>query len=532
MKPPVSTFWLWIWLLALTGLRLCLLPQLELMPDEAYYFMWAERLDWAYYSKGPGVAAAIWAGTQLFGETEFGVRFWSPILAFGTSVFLYLLGCRLCNPAVAFWTVVVLNLSPIFNVGSVLMTVDPLLIFFWTAGLYFFLLAVEREPEFSIWWFLSGLALAAGFLSKYTNIFMLIGVVLFLLLTKELRRSFFRPGFWTLILGFLPGLIPPLLWNKENNWITFIHMPVRGGIGGEMAIRPGEFLEFLGVHFGVYSPLFFLLILGSLGCGWKAARWDRNVRFLLCFGLPVCLMYFILSLNYAGEANWTASGMITLGILAVSIWLPRVEAGGWMRPYALATLLVAAVMSALVLNTEVVRSIGIPWAYKKDPSGRLRSWGVTAKGIEEVQDAAEARIGAPVFLITNKYQTAAELDFYLPNETPYFPEYPHVFIPESPMIQNQFSFWNRYDRNIEVNEEERGIYGLDARNGIGEESVNPFIEKSALYITDYPEEIPIAPITDAFMSTEYLGELRVKRRGLPVRTFRIFLCHSYKAPLS
>jgi len=529
MKSPVSPLWLLIWLIALTALRLFLLPQVELMPDEAYYFMWSERLDWAYYSKGPGVAAVIWAGTQLFGENEFGIRFWSPIFALGTSLLLYLLGRRVCNPAVAFWTVVILNLTPIFNVGSVIMTIDPISIFFWTAGLYCFWRAVEREPAFSLWWFLTGLALACGFLAKYTNLFLLIGVVLFLLCTRELRRSFLRPGFWTMIVGFLPGLIPPLLWNKANDWITLIHLRDRGGIGGGMAIRPGDFFEYLGVHFGVYSPLFFLLVLGSLGCGWAAARKERGPRFLLCFGLPLLIFYFLLALNDAGEANWTAPGMITLGLLTVSIWLPRIEAGGWTRPYAVATLVVAAAMSVLVLNTEVTRAIGIPWPYKNDPSGRLRAWEATAKGIQEVQDAVEARIGVPVFLITNKYQTAAELDFYLPDQEPYFPGYPQVFIPESQMIQNQFSFWKRYDGFVEVTEEEKQALGLDDPSFEEYAGINPFLDCSALYITDYPEEIPvISPITNAFISTEYLGELKVTRRGMPVRTFRIFLCHSYE----
>jgi len=529
MKSPVPTFWLWFWLLALTGLRLWMLPQMELSPDEAYYFMWSERLDWAYYSKGPGVAAAIWAGTQLFGVNEFGIRFWSPILSLGTTFFVWLLARRIYDSRIAFWTVVSLNLLPLFNVGSLLMTIDPLSIFFWTSGIYFFWRATEKEPRFSLWWLLTGLALACGFLSKYTNLFLLIGVVLYLLLTPGLRRSFLRPGFWTMLVGFLPGLIPPMLWNLKNDWITLVHLRERGGIGGGMAIRPGDFFEYLGVHFGVYSPLFFLLVLGCLACAWKAARQERGPRFLLCFGLPLLIFYFLLALNDAGEANWTAPGMITLGIVTVAVWLPRIEAGGWIRPFAVATLVVAAVMSALVVNTEIVRIAGIPWPYKNDPSGRLRAWTATAEGIQEVQDAARERIGVPVFLITNKYQTGAELDFYLPDQAPYYPGYPQVFIPESQMIQNQFSFWNRYDGFIEVSEEERAALGLEQDPSFTEyDGINPFIGCSALYITDYPEETPISPITNAFISTEYLGEVRVSRRGLPVRSFRIFLCHSYQ----
>ena len=47
----------------------------ELESDEAHYWMWSDRLAPAYFSKGPGVAVAIRAGTALFGAHEFGVRF-------------------------------------------------------------------------------------------------------------------------------------------------------------------------------------------------------------------------------------------------------------------------------------------------------------------------------------------------------------------------------------------------------------------------------------------------------------------------
>ena len=137
---------------ALTALRLLLIGQFELFPDEAYYFMWSERMDWSFFSKGPGVAAAIWLGTHLFGVSEFGIRVLSPLLAFGTSSILWLLGRRLYYDSIALWTVLLVNLLPIFTVGSVIMTIDPLSIFFWTAALYTSWRALEESPEFSRWW--------------------------------------------------------------------------------------------------------------------------------------------------------------------------------------------------------------------------------------------------------------------------------------------------------------------------------------------------------------------------------------------
>ncbi len=57
--------------------------------------------------------------------------------------------------------------------------------------------------------------------------------------------------------------------------------------------------------------------------------------------------------------------------------------------------------------------------------------------------------GEPVFLIGNKYQTASMLSFYLKDPRIEDPGHPPVYIPESQDIQNEFSFWPRYDEFVE-----------------------------------------------------------------------------------
>src|SRR3981081_3248158 len=85
-----------IWfLVALTVIRWFAAASFELSPDESYYYLWAQHPDFCYYSKGPGVAMAILASTSLLGPTEFGIRFFSPLLGLGTSILVYFLALRL-----------------------------------------------------------------------------------------------------------------------------------------------------------------------------------------------------------------------------------------------------------------------------------------------------------------------------------------------------------------------------------------------------------------------------------------------------
>src|SRR5262245_66010067 len=78
----------WIFIGALTLVRLSMLGSTDLEFDEAHYWRWSERLAPGYFSKGPGIAFAIRASTTVFGGNEFGVRFFSPVLAGVTGLLL------------------------------------------------------------------------------------------------------------------------------------------------------------------------------------------------------------------------------------------------------------------------------------------------------------------------------------------------------------------------------------------------------------------------------------------------------------
>ena len=263
-------------LLILTGLRLAFIGQNELSPDEAYYHEWSQRLDSCYFSKGPGIALTMRASTAIFGHSEFGVRFFAPILALGTSLLLFWLARRIFDARIAFWTVVLVNVTPIFNVGGLIMTIDPLSIFFWTATLCTVWLALEKSPAFSLWWPASGILIGLGWLCKFTNAMQLLSVFLLLLLTPKYRPELRRGGFWSMLLVFLPFVWPIYRWNVEHGWPTTHHLAARGGL--ETAWYKfdwSSFGQFLGAHFGVYSPLIFAAMAWALiaSCKDSIARW-------------------------------------------------------------------------------------------------------------------------------------------------------------------------------------------------------------------------------------------------------------------
>src|SRR5438046_8442377 len=119
----------WFFIIAITIVRLTLLATADLEFDEAHYWMWSQRLEPAYFSKGPGVAFAIRASTILFGANEFGVRFLSPLLGAGSTLLLFYIARKFFDARAGLWSVIALNATPIFNIGNFVMTIDPLSLF-------------------------------------------------------------------------------------------------------------------------------------------------------------------------------------------------------------------------------------------------------------------------------------------------------------------------------------------------------------------------------------------------------------------
>lgn len=517
--------WLLVgFLVALTAFRLCYIGQVELSPDEAYYFQWAQRPDLSYFSKGPGVAAAIWLGTRLFGENEFGVRVLSPLLALGTSLLMFSFARRLYSEPVAIWTVLMMNLIPIFQAGGLVMTIDPLSIFFWMAALYTCWLALERSPAFSLWWPATGALIGLGFLAKYTNAMQLLSVVLLLALTPKYRSALVRPGFYAMLGTFALLTLPPLVWNARHDWVTLTHLGARGGLNSGFRVDAGEFFSFLGAHFGVYSPLIFVGMLGAIWAGWRKARHQFKSRFLLAFTLPLFALYFTLALKQAGEANWTAPAMLSLAPLAVAFWRERAVEHRWARVSVAAALVLAAIMSVFTVDSEMLRRLGISLPYERDPTARLRGWRTAAESIGALRKRFEAEHGQPVFLIANKYGTAASLAFYLPEKRTEAPGHPPLYVPESPVPENQYYFWPRYDENVAP---PAGVLPQDAYY-TEELGYNPFLGRTALYITDRAEERPPSMIKRGFERVEMIACIDFKRRELPLRQLRVFACYNYR----
>src|SRR5213593_2236235 len=496
-REMTTTRAVWFFIVALTAIRLSMLATTDLEFDEAHYWMWSERLAPAYFSKGPGIAFVMRTSTAVFGANEFGVRCFSPVLAAATSLLLLYFARRLFSATAGLWAVIALNVTPIFNIGAFLMTIDALSVFFWLAAMFTFWLALEKSPHFSWHWPLTGLLIGFGFLSKYTNAFELVSILAVLALAPRLRREFARPGLYFLLGMFALCTVPPITWNAQHAWITLTHLRSRGGIEQGFGFHPAEILSFVGEHFLAYSPFLFLALAWGVIGSWRRVNQQFKVLFLMWFGLPVFLFYLLLSVNKSAAPNWDGLAFLGFGLLAIHFWWEKLERSVMLRIAAVAAMLVGLSMSIVALNTDLLRTVGYKFK-RSDPSDRMRGWNSATNALEKIRNDLETKLGEKLFLIADARDRASEISFYLRDRRVEGPGHPPVYIPESQDMVNQFSFWPRYDEFVEL---KPGTPRPEGEAYTEENGINLFVGRDALFIRNGEKEHVPHSIRAAFQST-------------------------------
>jgi Dolichyl-phosphate-mannose-protein mannosyltransferase len=393
---------------ALVALRLVAAAFTPLTFDEAYYWMWSRHLAGGYYDHPPMVAFVIRAGTLIAGDTEFGVRLVSILLALPMSFAIYrsteiLFG----GTRTAASATILLNVTLMAAVGTLIVTPDaPLLV---AASFVLFFLAKVLETGRGVWWLAVGAAAGCALLSKYTAMFFGPAIVIWLIAVPKLRHWLLSP--W-LYLGGLVALLlfaPVILWNADHQWVSFIKQLGRAHIED---FRPAFIAELVPTQVGFATPLVF--ILGAMGL--HAMVWRHSgayaARMLVNSMFWTIVAYFAWhALHARVEANWFAPVYPAFAVAAavaanLTPWEgSRRELADFCRRWAAPTGIVLFALLIVQANT------GLLSGYRRDAT--VRSVGVGWPEIAREIEATRLRVGATCVLAPD-YGTTSWLAFYLP----------------------------------------------------------------------------------------------------------------------
>lgn len=303
---------------AITIVRLAVLvlSPLELYPDEAQYWFWAQAPALGYFSKPPMIGWIIWATTHIFGDSEWAIRISTPLLHAGSALFIYGIAKRLSDSRVGMWSAIAYITLPGISYSSGLVSTDVPLLFFWSMALYAFIRASEEKGW--MWPIMCGIGLGLGLMSKYAMLYFVLGAVIAAALIPKARKLVLSGrGFAILVIG-LVLLSPNIWWNWANGFPTVGHTESNADWShARYSIMSA--LGFIGGQFGVFGPVMMVAFAGAL---WKLvrARDDRDLL-LAAFSVPPLLIITVQAFISEANANWAATAYVAATPLAIGFLL-------------------------------------------------------------------------------------------------------------------------------------------------------------------------------------------------------------------
>jgi 4-amino-4-deoxy-L-arabinose transferase-like glycosyltransferase len=381
---------------------------IALQPDEAQYWTWSQQLDWGYYSKPPAIAWQMALTSWIFGPDEVGVRIGALLLGTGAALATYYIG-RNCGltPRRAAFAGLLLALCPAGVLISLIATTDSGLVCFWAiawallsrrhvlwAGPIVFLAALYKWPAYLIWLFW-----------------------LPLLASRDRRQL--TQGLIAAAISAL-ALIPPLIWNWEHDWATWLHVATQVA-GKQQPHLHGNIGPFLAGQIALFSPIAFALWIFGL----FRLRRSRGPLLLTVWASAIA---FTAALIWSTVANVHGNWFLWLYPLAAVIASAAVRREFWLHLACVTALLFSAI--GLAIPYLQAHNIGPHIPYRWNPVRHSMGWRQLTPALEALNYDPQRH-----YLVSDTYQTASLLSFYSPDQQR------SNFINLLHRRRNQFCYW-------------------------------------------------------------------------------------------
>lgn len=292
----------------LTAFRLYAASHVGLTHDEAYYWLWAQNLALSYFDHPPMVAYFIKGSTLLLGDTPLGIRIFSILLGAVSSLVMYKISLKMgFSRNLAFLSALLMQATLFIGVGSLIISPDTPLLLFWMLGFYY-VLKSDINPKNWLW---VGLWLGLGALSKFSIVFFIPGLLLWIMFYKP--KHLLSPWLYAGGIIALLCVTPLIYWNMQHEWIGLIK---QGGRLASHPLQPKMLPEFLGALFGLFTPL--IVIMAGFGLKNNLTqKINAQWSFALLNAAPLLAYMLWFSLFDRVQGNWIAPLLPTVILLAL-----------------------------------------------------------------------------------------------------------------------------------------------------------------------------------------------------------------------
>lgn len=399
------------------ALRLVLGGVLGLAVDESYTVTISRQLSASYFDHPP---LSFWIPgilQRLGVHGDLALRLPFILLFAVTTWLMFRLTSRYWGERAGMYAAIFLNLAPVFalSTGGWILPDGPLeLAMLASVACVARVVLAPDESHATWWWAAAGFFAGLAFLSKYHAVFLVFGVLLYVVTVRDARRWLARPAPWVAAAIALLFLVPVVVWNARHGWASFRFQ------GGRGVPRHGAHLAALAENLAGQAayllPWLWVALVWQLVRALRIGRSDRARWLMCCLAIGPIALFTAVSLGgNPGLPHWPAPGYLFLFPLlgaAAAAWEARSprRAHRWTTAAAVAFLALVAVAASQVVTGWVSRARP-QWFRRGDPSYEALDW----NGLGPALARAEERDGAPppAFVATTHWIDAAKAGYAL-----------------------------------------------------------------------------------------------------------------------
>ena len=289
---------------------------------------WASNLDWGFEKHPPLSAFFPEIFYQLFGRQDWAYYLLSQIFIIFSFVVVFKLAKEfLKNEIHALLSVFLLEGIYFYNFTTPEFNVNICQIPFWTLTIYYFWQCIRNDKIRN--WVLLGLFAALGVLSKYLFIYLLVGIVVFLIfkLNKNKNKKF-NYKYLIPIPVFLLILTPHFIWLFDNNFKTITYAFQRTSFEGDNLLNHLLYpFKFTLKQIGLLIPFFGLLSVIISKFKFKFKLHDEKLVYLMSVTLVPILLMLLTSLIFGLNIRtmWMTPFYLFFGLLFIYIFESKIN---------------------------------------------------------------------------------------------------------------------------------------------------------------------------------------------------------------
>ncbi|MDR2884420.1 MAG: glycosyltransferase family 39 protein [Deferribacteraceae bacterium] len=385
---------------------------IPLHPDEAYYWLWSVYPDWSYFDH-PAMIAWMIKALSFLGDSEGAVRATTVLCMSGACYALSMLSYRIGGERAGWILFIAFSVLPAAAMGYAFVTPDSPLMLFWCFALYWGYLAISGEGN--RYFILTGVAIALMIVSKYTAVLFIGSLFIYMLVFD--RKLFKNKYMWLAAIIGACGVIPIVIWNMQNDWIS-IKFQYTHGTSDSFKILWDEWLLLLGGIQLLPTPIF-AFIMYKASFYFKGYRREQWFKFLLTLFLVPIVFFLYKGLFKKMELNWPI-----IGFLAAFPMMAVYIAAGYHKRLFKAGAIFAGVLTVILLVSPF-----LPLPDSINISLRLKG---NKEAVEELKS---------VMVVDNDTKFFSDYLINASIMTYYLDGHPRVYVPVGARF-NQFNLWD------------------------------------------------------------------------------------------